>query len=129
MYCCDFVCTYKRHTEADSENAYRSQFLQALNLTKWVDSEVDTKLNNLFLKMKSSNQFEQVIQALKNNITSSSLSLLINTNDDNNIDDILFRLLFSYNLFDYSHRCIIDFLNTNEINNKHLTELLKNINI
>lgn len=121
------MCTYRSHEDTDTDHLYRMQLLQALHLSKWDDETVEERINDLFSKIQSAPEMAIILKNIRNN---QQFSLIITVMGGKNIkDDLLFRLLFSYQLFDYAHRCIVDMLQKNSVDKDHLKQLLDNINI
>jgi len=136
MYQADFVCTYKLCNdihENDQEQLYRIQLLQAFDLTEWNDDKINKIIEELYLSISLSGVFNTVFIKAKQNQTISELLevyKLCNTEietdkiailDEN---DIVFKLLFKFEYFDLTHRCIIDYLINNSVDETYLNKLL-----
>ena len=136
MYQADFVCTYKLCNdihENDQEQLYRIQLLQAFDLTEWNDDKINKIIEELYLSISLSGVFNTVFIKAKQNQTISELLevyKLCNTEietdkiailDEN---DIVFKLLFKFEYFDLTHRCIIDYLIHNSVDETYLNKLL-----
>ena len=136
MYQADFVCTYKLCNdihENDQEQLYRIQLLQAFDLTQWNDDKINKIIEELYSSISLSGVFNTVFIKAKQNQTISELLevyKLCNTEietdkiailDEN---DIVFKLLFKFEYFDLTHRCIIDYLIHNSVDEKYLNKLL-----
>ena len=136
MYQADFVCTYKLFDdidENDQEQLYRIQLLQAFDLTQWNDDKINKIIEELYSSISLSGVFNTVFIKAKQNQTISELLevyKLCNTEietdkiailDEN---DIVFKLLFKFEYFDLTHRCIIDYLIHNSVDEKYLNKLL-----
>jgi len=124
MYVTDFICTYKLHDEEDQEIMYRTQFLQALELTRWNDDTVDERMSRLYDFVKESSDVREIISKAK---TNKDLEMFVAMSG--NDDAIVFRMLFKFELFDMTHRCICDAINKNDSNNMVVNKelLLKNL--
>jgi hypothetical protein len=136
MYQADFVCTYKLCNdihENDQEQLYRIQLLQAFDLNLWNDDEINRIIEELYLSISLSGVFNDVfIKAKLNKNINELLEVykLCNTEIETDkiaiIDenDIVFKLLFKFEYFDLTHRCIIDYLINKTIDEKYLNKLL-----
>ena len=136
MYQADFVCTYKLFhdiDENDQEQLYRIQLLQAFDLNLWNDDEINRIIEELYLSISLSGVFNDVfIKAKLNKNINELLEVykLCNTEIETDkiaiIDenDIVFKLLFKFEYFDLTHRCIIDYLINKTIDEKYLNKLL-----
>ena len=124
MYATDFICTYKLHDEEDQEIMYRTQFLQALELTRWNDDNVDERMSRLYDSVKENSNVREIISKAKTN-KDLEMFVAISGNDD----AIVFRMLFKFELFDMTHRCICDAIDKNDSNNMVVNKelLLKNL--
>ena len=101
-YDCEFLCTYKLHSDDDDRNlCYQLQLLQALKITNY-DSMI-----------------------LKEKYKDTNIAFMIDAN-------ALFQLLFSYDYFDVFHKCLCKYIsekkqkNENELAKTYFDEL-KNI--
>jgi len=136
MYQADFVCTYKLCNdihENDQEQLYRIQLLQAFNLNVWNDDEINRIIEELYLSISLSGVFNDVfIKAKLNKNINELLEVykLCNTEIETDkiaiIDenDIVFKLLFKFEYFDLTHRCIIDYLINKSVDEKYMNKLL-----
>ena len=122
MYVDDFICTYKLHDEDDQEIMYRSQFLQALDLNTWNDKLVEERLSTLYLSIKENEDIREIITKAK---TSKTLEMLLLFSGNNDIT--LFKMLFKFELFDMTHRCICDIRSKNSISTTNKEVLLNNL--
>ena len=122
MYISDFVCTYKLHDEEDQEIMYRVQFLQALNLNKWDEKLVEKQLSTIYDLIKENKDIKHIIAKAR---TSKNLEMLLLFSGIN--DFTIFKILFKFELFDMTHRCICDLMCKNSILTTNKEELLKNL--
>ena len=123
MYITDFVCTYQLHKEAETEHIYRVQLLQALGIDIWDDIKVESVMNELYNKLKENTNFHNIIHIAK---TSKSLETIITILNCNDFD--VFKMLFRYDLFDITHKCICDYLNKNIILPENERILIQRLN-
>ena len=65
MYSSDFLCTYKLLPGDDQDDMYRLQFLQAFQLEKWDDGEIESKTKMLYNSVNKNNNIADIIQKLK----------------------------------------------------------------
>lgn len=117
LYDSSFICTYKIH---DDDDMYRSQFLQAFKLNEWNDKFITIKTDSLFNVVER--YFIKVFDELRTEKTRFTHMMLFMgeylTNEN------LFRILFVYDLFDLTHRCICDILNNNKLSEDLLNKLI-----
>lgn len=107
-----FMCTYK---EIDDDELYRIQFLQAFKLEKWDDILVRTKIVKLFATMNM--PFSHLIEQIQTQPSILSHMLLFLGNNPEKID--VFQCLFCADVFQETHLCITDIMNSGEINPQH----------
>ena len=131
MYCSDFVCTYMQlNNEMEQEDLYRHQMLQALSLKNWNSEKVEEKINTLYNHLKNYNDIIIIFDALrKNNKVMSFIDLFkcsqkLSKDAEN---ELLFRMLFSFEYFYYAHRCFIELINTKKIKDSILNNLINKI--
>ena len=123
MYCSDFICTYKLiENESESEHLYRIQFLQAFESKNWDDDIINDKMKNLYESIKDNTNIKDIINNIK---TSKNLEMLINLFGNDDLS--LFKLLFKYELFDFTHKCICNILNNDNDINKNKDILINNL--
>ena len=112
MYCADFICTYKLiENESESEQLYRIQFLQAFQSEKWDDDIINNKMKDLYENIKDNTVINDIISNIKK---SKNLEMMITLLGDDELT--LFKLLFKYELFDFTHKCICNILNNDNEN-------------
>jgi len=139
MYQADFVCTYKLFDDMDDndrEQMYRIQILQAFDLNEWNDDKINKIIEELYFSISSDGVFNDIFKKAKKNTHVSEILEIYranNTEIENDkiaiIDenDIIFKLLFKYEYFDLTHRCIIDFIINKSIDEKYLNKLLSEL--
>jgi hypothetical protein len=114
MYVDDFICTYKQHEGENQENVYRTQFLQAFDLQTWDDTKVDEGMSSLYETIKNLDDIVFIINAAKK---SKELEMLILFSQAD--DATIFKMLFKFELFDMTHRCICDAIATQKVDDVH----------
>ena len=122
LYVHDFICTYKLQEEEYQEDLYRTQFLQAFGLDTWNDETVEKRLRQLYESIKTLQDVKEIIEKAKTSEQLAMLLLFSGTNDDD-----VFKLLFKFELFDLTHRCICDALNDRKISKINKEYLLNNL--
>ena len=122
MYVTDFVCTYKDHDLADQDDVFRAQFLQAFGLETWDDAAIEKSTNELFEKVKDLPEMDVVFSKLKLNKSGSMFVAILGDSQD-----VLFRILFCFDLFDVAHRCLCDLLQDGEMKSENRDKLLNNL--
>ena len=122
IYDKSFVCTYP---ELDSDDLYRSQFLQAFKLKEWDDSKITNKTDILFEIVKD--ELKDIFDILKKRNTKFTHLMLFM--GENVTDSNLFRILFAYDLFYLTHRCIIDIIDNNKTKLQHIQRLKEVISL
>ena len=136
MYKSNFTCTYSfydpvlrdcYHKEdkfnlADveeftdmSELVYQAELLQVLNISATPLYSGNVEFNTeqileLYNHVKPNTQFIECVEKAKYHHSCEDL-------------EIAFMVLFSYDYFFLTHRCVCDFLNTGKINDSHITAL------
>ena len=108
-YVDDFICTYKLHDEEDQEIMYRTEFLQAFGLESWDDRRVEDKMCKLYESIKMLKHLEML--------------LLFSGTDD----ETIFKMLFKFELFDTTHKCICEAINKREVSKVNKEFLFNNL--
>lgn len=139
MYQADFVCTYKLFDDMDDndrEQMYRIQILQAFDLNEWNDDKINKIIEELYFSISSDGVFNDIFKKAKANTHISEILEIYRANNTEietdkiaiiDENDIIFKLLFKYEYFDLTHRCIIDFIINKSINEKYLNKLLSEL--
>jgi len=125
MYCADFICTYKLiENESESEQLYRIQFLQAFQSENWNDDIINDKMKTLYENIKDNTVINDIINNIKK---SKNLEMMITLLGDDELT--LFKLLFKYELFDFTHKSICNILNNDNENvtNENKRILINNL--
>lgn len=138
MYQTDFICTYTMFSDIshdDQEQLYRIQLLQAFDLKEWNDDKINETIEELYSSISSSGCFKDVFLKAKQNTDIIQLLeiYMLNSGENETLDEneiiyennILFKLLFKFEYFHLTHRCIIDFILNKSIDNKYINNLLE----
>jgi hypothetical protein len=105
--------------EASASDLYQVQLLQAFKVVEWDDDKVGRVVDTLYTEMKSQQTIEHALRRLREN---SQLAYLIHMGGDD--DESIFRLLFGYELFYLTHRCICEMRNNGSISDKSRDALM-----
>lgn len=116
-YAHDFLCTYK---QLDSDDLYRTQLLQAFKLTEWNDKEMTIRTDKLFTRVQE--HFKDVFDILRNSETRFTHLMLFM--GEHLTNENLFRILFTMDLFQETHICFCDILNTGSVKNDNKQQLI-----
>lgn len=116
-----FLTTYKLHTDDDDKNlCYQLQLLQALNITSYDSMILTTHIDKIGLFLQNNTELEAILKLLQTKYKDTNIAFMI---DDRN-SNALFQLLFSYDYFDVTHKCLCKYLN--EKKNEHEKDTTKN---
>ncbi len=121
-YVDDFICTYKLHDEDDQEIMYRTEFLQAFGLESWDDRRVEDKMCKLYESIKMLKDVQEIIEKAK---TSKHLEMLLLFSGTD--DETIFKMLFKFELFDTTHKCICEAINKREVSKVNKEFLFNNL--
>lgn len=127
MYQVDFICTYKwMDNEADQEQLYRIQLLQAFDLNEWDDAVVNASIQRVYALVAETPEFKSIFSQARENANIKEMLELFQLSGEKDLDqnDIIFKLLFKFEYFDALHRCLVDFLLTNTLSLRYATNLL-----
>ena len=123
MYQTDFICTYKNIDDTnEQEDLYRIQLLQAFNIDIWDDKEVNTVTQNLFNQLSSVDGMKEIIIKCRE---FPDHAMLVNMMGSDDLT--VFRLLFKFELFDFMHRCIVEYIRTGTISSNSLANITNNL--
>ena len=110
-----FICTYHMLETLDKEcedddnfdyasMLYRIQLLQAFNMPKWSQNEINTHLKDLYDILKDDSIVQKMIQLVKSPLDNDPFTK--------------FSILFSYDYFHFMHACVIDCMKHSKIHQK-----------
>ena len=119
MYNYNFLCTYKFHEYELQEDMYRVQLLQAFNLEKWDDGKVDVAIKELYNSVKEYADIQTLIHKAKQ---SNQLQFIIHLTGNDNY--VTFTLLFKFELFEQTHKCLCELNKRENISNENMQELI-----
>ena len=122
MYDDGFICTYKLLEDEYQEALYRTQFLQAFNLKTWDDNLVEERISNVYEQVKNIPCIQHLLDKAKK---SKHLEMLVLFCGDD--DFTIFKMLFKYELFDATHKCICDAIKTGKVRQPNKEDFLKNL--
>ena len=123
MYQTDFICTYKNSDDSmKQEDLYRIQLLQAFDMDTWDDDEVNAVTQNLFNQMATAGGMKDIITKCREHPDHAMLVSMMGSDDLT-----VFRLLFKFELFDFMHKCIVEYLTTGTISDGSLANITNNL--
>jgi hypothetical protein len=107
----------------EQDQLYRIQLQQAFNLEQWDDAKINSILDDMLSNLSSSEDFKKIFYKAKEN--KNIVEVLTNTGllDEDN-DDIIFKMLFTYDYFDLVHWCLCDYLTRKTVRPVHLANLI-----
>ena len=115
-YQTDFICTYKlMEDEFSQDYLYRVQLLQAFGIDRWDDDKINAITNDTFNAIKDTDTFREIIETAKQNKDMMNILTLISVEDNINHDELLFELLFKYEFFDLTHKCLCEQLRNGRV--------------
>ena len=118
-YDCEFLCTYKLHSDDDDRNlCYQLQLLQALKITNYDPTLLTTHIDKIGFFLQNKIELEAILLLLKEKYKDTNISFLI----DKHNKCALFQLLFSYEYFDIFHKCLCKYVNDKKNNKKNNSE-------
>jgi len=124
-YCTDFVCTYLEHDKEDQEDIYRAQFLQAFSLNEWDGKVIADTTTSVYNEIKDTEIIKNLLREMKNmRENTSPLMQFFMITHDNDLEETLIRILFSFHFFNLIHKIICELRNnTNYMNNDIIQEI------
>lgn len=122
QYQTDFICTYKQMDNAfEQDYLYKMQLLQAFDLNTWDDEKVDIIMENTYQKIQDNDVFRHIFEVAKLNEEIKMLTSLmfgldsLNKESSVDINQLVFKLLFKYDLFDLIHKCLSEELRESRV--------------
>ena len=123
MYNTEFLCTYKQMDDGDDqEDMYRIQFLQAFGIEQWDDDIINDITNHLFKKLSTLEEMQTIISKCRE-FKDHTMFITMLGDDDLTV----FKLLFKFELFDITHKCITEYTNEGKITSNTLTSMINNL--
>ena len=122
MYCTDFVCTYKQHTDEYQDSIYRSQLLQAFSLQEFDDDTINKEIENVYNSLKEN---DNIIFLLSKIEKSPALQTIFMIMGNDNLT--MFKLLFRFEIFYLTHKLICDFKNNNIISREIVDSIVNEL--
>jgi len=126
-YNSDFLITYRSFKEEYySDLCYKIQLLQAFNMVKYDEYILQENIKKLYFLLRENMELKEIYEILskKNGQFEIIKELFLNNyTHDEMPDDIyymfFFQILFSYDYFDITHKCLSKYLNKTLKNNTH----------
>ena len=113
QYDTTFLCTYQM---IDSDDLYRSQFLDAFKVEKWDDTIISNTTDKLYNIVKD--ELKEILKKIKDDSNECKYShILLYLGGSQNYEDI-FRILFTYDIFHITHKCICECVRNKKITDK-----------
>jgi len=111
MYNTLLKCTYNNAIDAEQEDQYRMEFLNAFNLEEFNDAHINKEVSALFERVKHNTELTKCM-------TKSAATFFS--------EDLQTGLmgLFAFDYFYLAHSCICDFLETGTIAEEKINALL-----
>ena len=111
-YSTDFLCTYLNIESEYQETLYRCQILQAFMIKEWDDDTINKTTHHLYELIINDPLFSNIMRKIK---TSKQFEILITFFET---DSEIFKLLFHFDLFQHTHKCLCDLINDGIIKEK-----------
>ena len=112
-YQSDFICTYQLINDADGELLYQRQFLQAFNLERFDDNQINRITDELYEKFGTNELI---------------LKLMAQYNSFDNTE-VQFRLCFSYGTFHVIHRLLCALITEEQLTETLVNKLFNKITV
>ena len=114
-----FICTYHLIDDySNSINLYRIQLLQIFRLTNFCDKTINLEVDKLYNLLKNNSDIITILNKVYN-LNSENIDMIsIFSNEDTN--RLCFQLLFGYDYLYCFHKCLINYINNQDINNNQL---------
>lgn len=123
MYDDLLVCTYHLLEDDSTDELYRIQFLQALSLHDWDDHKVDNKIDAIYADISKAPWVTAAITRLRDGSSIGAWLAQLGTIND----EMVFRLLFGYDYFHLTHRCISELRRTGSTSDEARDALLNKL--
>jgi hypothetical protein len=119
------------HSDDDDKNlCYQLQLLQALKIANYDSMILATHIDKISFFLQNNYELEAILKLLQTKYKDTNISFMI---DDRN-SNALFQLLFCYDYFDVTHKCLSKYIITKtqttdlSIHKKYFDEVYKVIN-
>ena len=123
MYDDSFVCTYHLLEDDSTDELYRIQFLQALGLHEWDDDKVDSEINAIYANTSKAPWVAAAVARLRHDSPVAAWLAQFGTIND----EMVFRMLFGYDYFHLTHRCISELRRTGNTSDEARDALLNKL--
>lgn len=123
MYDDSFVCTYHLLEDDSSDELYRIQFLQAIGLEEWDDEKVESEIDAIYANTSKASWVGAAIARVRDSSSMGAWLAQLGFIDD----EMVFRLLFGYDYFHLTHRCISELCRTGSTSNEACDALLNKL--
>lgn len=123
MYDDSFVCTYHLLEDDSTDELYRIQFLQALSLQDWDDHKVDSEIDAIYADISNALWVTTAITRLKDGSSIGTWFAQLGSIND----EMVFRLLFGYDYFHLTHRCVSELRRTGSTSDEARDALLNKL--
>ena len=88
----------------------------------WDDDEVNAITEKLFNQMATAGEMKDIITKCREHPDHAMLVSMMGSDDLT-----VFRLLFKFELFDFMHKCIVEYLTTGTISDGSLANITNNL--
>jgi len=118
MYDTTFRCTYNLiEDEEESELLYKLQYLQAFKLEDWDGDKINECIEYITTKFKDNEKGRSILKCMRDKLSIA----------EGNYMEVLF--LCTYDFFYLVHDCLIDLINTDDINTELYNKTIQKIAI
>lgn len=101
--------------EDSADLIYKSDMLQAFNLTEYDDAKIEEEMKTLFEILKNNEKMVECMKKMAHRFVTEDI-------------EFGFVLLFSYDTFFATHLCICDIIEKSDISEDNMNSLFKLIN-
>lgn len=116
MYNYSFKINYFDLPLDKQDDQYRKDFLKAFNLEIYDETKIFHVIDNIFNNLKENVQFIEILETYKKTIYNYPIDV------DNNT---LFTFLFSFDTFQYLHKCLSYLLQNKPISDRIINEFIE----